>query len=88
MFELHIEFTHTFKKLYQNLSEDTQNKIDKSLYLISKNLSHPSLHLKKMEGTQDIYEWRISDNYRGTFQKIGNTAYLRKVGTHNILKRP
>lgn len=88
MFKLHFEFTYTFKDLYNKLPNDVQKKIDKTLLLLEKDLLHPSLRVKKMEGTKDIYEWRISDNYRGTFQKIGNTAYLRKVGTHNILKNP
>ncbi len=88
MIRLHFEFTHTFKKSYEGLPQEIQVRTDKTLLLLEKNLQYPSLHVKKMEGTNDIYEWRISDNYRGTFQKIGNMVYLRKVGTHNILRNP
>jgi mRNA-degrading endonuclease RelE of RelBE toxin-antitoxin system len=88
MFKIHFEFTDIFKKFYQKLPKNIQQKTDKTLLLLEQNPSHPSLKVKKMEGTQNIYEWRISDNYRGTFQKIGNMGYLRKVGTHDILKTP
>lgn len=88
MQRLHFEFTHTFKRLYQKLPQDIQNRVDKTLILLGEDISHPSLRVKKMEGTDVIYEWRVSDNYRGTFQIIGNTAYLRKIGTHDIIRNP
>lgn len=37
-----------------------------------------------MAGQQDIFEIRISRNYRLTYQKIDDTAYLRKIGTHDL----
>ena len=88
MLKLHFEFTYTFKKLYHRLPQDIQKRVDKTLLFLEKNPQHPSLQVKKMEGTKDIYEWRVSDSCRGTFQKIGNTACLRKVGTHDILQNP
>jgi hypothetical protein len=50
--------------------------------------SHPSLGHKNMAGQHDLYELRVSQNYRITYQKIGDTAYLRKIGTHDLLRRP
>lgn len=76
---LHLEYTETFKKLYKKLPAEIQKKADKTLILLEQ---------KKMEGTEDVYEWRISDNYRGTLKKIGRIAYLRKIGTHNMLRNP
>ena len=88
MFKLHLEFASTFKKHYKKLPPNIQEKVDKTLLLLEQNPSHPSLHFKKMEGTKDIYEWRISDNYRGTLTKKNRIAYLRKIGTHDILRNP
>lgn len=84
----HLEYTATFKKLYKKLPREVQQRIDKTLFFLEQNPGHPSLHFKKIEGTEDIYEWRVSDNYRGTLKKIDGLAYLRKVGTHDILKSP
>lgn len=88
MVKLHLEYTAAFKRLYRKLPLQIQEKVDKSLLFLEQNPSHRSLHFKKMDGTKDIYEWRVSVNYRGTLKKMGKTACLRKVGTHNILKSP
>jgi hypothetical protein len=41
-----------------------------------------------MGGQNDIFELRVSGYYRITYQQIGETVYLRKIGTHNILRNP
>ncbi len=88
MVSLHLEYTASFKKLYKRLTPEIQRKVDKSLLLLESNPAHPSLNFKKMGGTKDIYEWRVTVNYRGTLRLEEKTAYLRKVGTHNLLRNP
>ena len=85
---MHIEATNTFIRLYKKLPNELQVKTKKALDLLQSNPSHPSLCNKKMSGQRDIYEIRISSNYRITYQRINDTAYLRKVGTHNLLRNP
>ncbi|MFH1856258.1 MAG: hypothetical protein ABH836_03375 [Candidatus Omnitrophota bacterium] len=85
---MHIEATQTFIKLYKNLPEDIKQKTKKALKLFTANPAHPSLGHKKMTGQEDIFEIRISKNYRITYQKIEDTAYLRKIGTHDLLRNP
>ena len=85
---MHIEATETFIRLYRKLPEDIKTKTKKSLEFLAANPSHPSLGHKKMAGQQDIFEIRISRNYRLTYQKVGDTAYLRKIGTHDLLRDP
>lgn len=85
---MHIEATSTFIRLYKKLPQDLKRRTKKTLQIFQVNPSHPSLGHKKMAGQEDIFEIRISDNYRITYQKIGNTAYLRKVGTHDLLRNP
>jgi len=41
-----------------------------------------------MEGAKDIWEMRVTANYRITFQTTGDTAILRRVGSHDVLRRP
>ena len=43
---------------------------------------------KKMEEQKDIWELRVSASYRLTFQISGDTYILRRVGTHDVLKKP
>lgn len=85
---MHIEATQTFTRLYRKLPEEIQRRTKKALELFQSNPSHPSLGHKKMAGQEDIYEIRATQNYRITYQKIGDTAYLRKVGTHDLLRNP
>ena len=85
---MHIEATSTFIRLYKKLPVDLKEKTKRALLLLHNNPNHPSLQHKKMAGQKNIFEIRISKGYRLTYQKIGDTAFLRKVGTHNLLKNP
>ena len=83
-----IEATETFIRLYKKLPAEIKERTKKALDLFEDNPSHPSLGHKKMSGQETIYEIRVTDNYKITYQKTGNTAYLRKIGTHNLLRNP
>lgn len=85
---MHIEATQTFIKLYKKLPQDLKEKTKKALELLQSNPAHPSLGHKKLTSQEDIFEIRISKNYRITYQRIGDIAYLRKIGTHNLLRTP
>lgn len=85
---MHLEATRTFIRLYRKLPLDIKERAKKVLGLLQSNPSHPSLGHKKMTGQTDIFELRVSSNYRITYQKIGDTAYLRKIGTHDLLRTP
>ena len=80
--------TERFKKDFQRLPSDVQGRAAKALELFVANRRHPSLHVKKMEGTPDIWELRVSDNYRVTFQFVQEGVLLRRIGTHDLLRRP
>ncbi len=85
---MHVEVTETFIKLYKKLPKDIQQRTQKALALFADDPDYPSLGHKKMAGQVDIFELRVSRNYRMTYQKVGATAVLRKVGTHDLLKNP
>ena len=85
---MHLEATRTFIRLYRALPQDIRERTKKALDLFSLDPSHPSLGHKKMSGQENIYEIRVSKNYRITYSKAGDTAYLRKVGTHDLLRNP
>lgn len=85
---MHLEATETFLRLYKKLPQDVQEQTKKALILLTENPSHPSLRHRKMAGQENIYELSVSMHYRITYEKIGETAILRKIGTHDILRRP
>ena len=85
---MHIEATDTFIRLYKKLPQDIKERTKKVLEFLQSNSGHPSLGHKKMAGQKDIFEVRVTQNYRLTYQRINDTAYLRKIGTHDLLRSP
>lgn len=80
--------TERFKKDFERLPRDIQAKLPMVLERFLANSRYPSLHVKKMEGVHDIWELRVSDNYRITFQVVREGVLLRRIGTHNVLRQP
>ena len=74
---------------YQALGERDRKRVEKAIGLMAANLGHPSLRVKKMQGTDYIWEASASLSIRITFQIEGETILLRNVGAHDkTLKRP
>jgi mRNA-degrading endonuclease RelE of RelBE toxin-antitoxin system len=65
-----------------------KDRTDKQLALLMTNPQHPSLRLKKVRGTDNIWEARISRGYRITLNIVGETIILRRIGIHDVLRRP
>jgi mRNA-degrading endonuclease YafQ of YafQ-DinJ toxin-antitoxin module len=41
-----------------------------------------------MRGTSEIWELSVTMNYRITFQLRDEVMLLRRIGTHDVLRRP
>jgi mRNA-degrading endonuclease RelE of RelBE toxin-antitoxin system len=82
-----VAFTKPFKRDYHYLPENIQKQIDEQIIRLLDNPKHPSLRMKKMEGSHGIWEARITGGYRMTLQIDGDTYLLRRVGCHDVLKR-
>lgn len=80
--------TERFKKDFKHLPQEIGLRSAKVLELFLTNHRHPSLHVKKMEGASDIWEMRVTDNYRITFQFVKEGIILRRIGTHDTLRHP
>jgi mRNA-degrading endonuclease RelE of RelBE toxin-antitoxin system len=85
---MRLFFTHSFIRDYQGLPKQLQQTVDKKLQLFQENPRHPSLHIKKMQDPRNIWEGRITQGYRFTFQIEEEVCLLRRLGTHDILKTP
>ena len=70
----------------RRLPAEVKSQVDKQLAYLIQNPGHPSLKVKKLRGT-DKYEIRVSRGCRLTFRYIDEILELRRVGTHDILKR-
>jgi mRNA interferase RelE/StbE len=85
---MEIKPSPKFAQDYKNLPPLIRKRADEKLNLLLKNPQHPSLAVKKMKGFPNIWEARVTKNYRFTFQIQGDFYILRKIGTHDVLKRP
>ena len=81
-------FTRTFIKNYSKLPKRIQSATDNQLEYLLSDPEHPSLNIKKMKDPREIWEGRVTESYRFTFQIHGDIYILRKVGSHDILKNP
>ena len=81
-------FTKNFVRDYRKLPQEIQQTVDRQLEFLLENAKHPSLNVKKMNDPRNIWEGRVTRGYRFTFQIEGDVYILRKVGTHDILKKP
>lgn len=81
------QFSKRFKKEYNNLPNEIQKAFDEKLPLFLKKMSHPSLRVKRIQGTKDRWEGSITMKYRFTFEFLKDEVFFRTIGTHNILKQ-
>jgi len=82
-----FRFSKPFKKQYQALPKDIQQAFNDKLKIFLDDAFHPSLRIKKIQGTKDIWEGSVTMKYRFTFHFEGNTVVFRAIGTHDILLR-
>lgn len=81
--------TSRFKRAYKSLPQEAKERVKTSLRMLASNIKHPSLNVKKIKGTKDIWETRAGLDYRITFQIIRDYFILRNVGHHDpTLKNP
>ena len=81
------QFSNRFKKQYQSLPFKIQSTFDAKLELFLKNMLHPSLRVKRIQGTQDRWEGSITMKYRFTFEMSETHVIFRTIGTHDILNK-
>ncbi|OQY01316.1 MAG: hypothetical protein B6I26_04530 [Desulfobacteraceae bacterium 4572_130] len=85
---MQILSTKKFKKDYKKLLQEIQKATNKQIIQLLENSRISCLNLKKMQGHPNIWEVRITKEYRATLQIENNLYVMRKIGTHDILKNP
>ena len=85
---MRVERPGRFKRDFKGLPEPLKRCAEKQLTVFFQNPRHPSLRIKKMEGSKDIWEGRITEVHRFTFQIQEDTCFLRRRRSHGILKTP
>ena len=79
------QFSKRFKKEYNRLPKKIQKAFNEKLTLFLKEISHPSLRIKRIQGTKNRWEGSVTIKYRFTFEFLKDEVLFRTIGTHDIL---
>lgn len=79
------QFSTRFKKGYKGLPKEIQKTFDQKLQIFLKDMTHPSLRVKRIQGTRDRWEGSVTMKYRFIFEFSEDILIFRAIGTHDIL---
>ena len=86
---MRIARTEGFKKAWKQLNKEEKELARKAIRNLAIDIRYPALRVKKIRGTEHIWEARASRSLRLTFQVVGGTIILRNIGHHDeTLERP
>ncbi len=78
-----IARTVKFKKAWKQLNEQDKKLARKAIENLANDVRYPSLRVKKIEGTEDVWEARASLSIRMTFKIGKDVITLRNIGQHD-----
>jgi mRNA interferase RelE/StbE len=87
---LRLVLTERFRRSALELEPEIREKLKKQIGLLASDPCHPSLRVKKIQGTGSIFEARVDRDIRFTFEfGEAREIILRVVGPHDpTLKKP
>lgn len=84
---LKITFTDRFQKHYKTLTEIEKKQFKSKLAVFAENPMHPSLRVKKIQGTKGLFEFSVNMDIRVVWFYEGDALVaLVDIGHHDILK--
>ncbi|HBV95993.1 MAG TPA: hypothetical protein DEF36_02975 [Desulfotomaculum sp.] len=83
-----VAFTNRFVRSYKTLDKKSSSLVEKAISLLVNNPHHPSLRMKRIQGTKNIWEASAGISIRITFMLSEDVLQLRNVGTHDQVFRP
>lgn len=84
-----VESSSRFRRAYRKLTPAERDRVNEAIERMVADLTHPSLRVKRMQGTAELWEARASAALRITFIRISGGISLSNVGAHDpTLKRP
>jgi hypothetical protein len=71
-----------FSRDYRKAPPEVQRAFDKQVLLLQQNLGHPSLRAKKYDESRDLWQCRVTRDWRFYFTLEGDTYYLHEIRSH------
>ena len=82
-----VQRSERFRRAYKKLTQAERQRIDNALLRLLSDPRHPSLRVKRLQGVENIWSARASDELRFTFELIDDRVVLRNVGHHDATLR-
>ncbi len=79
---MNFKYSPQFKRNLRKLPFQVQEKFYRQAELLSKDIRHPSLHAKKFDEQQDLWQARVDRNVRFYFTMKEDTYYLVSIRRH------
>jgi len=77
-----IDLTVKASKIYKKLPVDIKKSLKKQILILEKNIRHPSLHAKKYNEAEDLWQARINNDWRFYFVIRKDTIILLYIKKH------
>jgi len=75
-------YSERFQKSFDAAPKAVQKACDKQLNFLLQNPHHPSLHAKKYDESQDLWQARVNKNWRFYFFIQGDVYFLVDIVPH------
>ena len=73
----------SFWRAYASLEPRVKDAARRAYRLFATNPEHPSLHFKKLQGYDNVWSVRVSEQYRAVGERDGDTIEWAWIGSHN-----
>ena len=84
---LQITYTDRFKRHYKSLFDQEKRQFQAKLRLFADNPLHPSLRTKRIQGTEDLFEFSVNMDIRVIWFYEGDALVaLVDIGHHDMLR--
>lgn len=77
-----IFYHESFRRSLEAFPDDIKKKLKKQINYLVKNIRHPSLHSKKYDEAQNIWQARVDKGVRFYFSIEGETYFLLDIKNH------
>lgn len=83
---MNLVYTARFAEAATRLPKEARAKLPKALKLLAEDPRHPGLQTKKIQGlgAREIFEARLDQKIRFTFQLQGGLILLRNIDDHDV----
>jgi mRNA-degrading endonuclease RelE of RelBE toxin-antitoxin system len=77
-----VDFTNRVLDALESAPPSVRKAFRKQLHFLADNLHHPSLRAKKYDEARDLWQARVTKDWRFYFRIVGDTYRLEDIKKH------